>query len=114
MSELKLCPFCGCEAEMHTRPFPQKNVGLFESKAAAQEFMENYEPIVGTVFNIGIYQKKRFDFRKGRIPGKWAVWVQLQGFIPCCTKSRCIARSDLMFLSEEEATEEWNRRCPNV
>lgn len=114
MYELKRCPFCGSEAKMRTIPWPEKIVGLFESKAAAQEFAENYDPIVGTVIDIGIYQKHRFSCGKGRVPGKWVVWAQLQGFIPSCTKSRCIGENDTKFLYEEEAAAAWNERFSDV
>lgn len=109
-SKLKQCPFCGSEAEMYTgRLWPQKNVALCVSEADAQDVLETYDAI-GVVVNSGIYRKTRFTCGKGRIPGKWAVWVQLQGFIPRCTNSKCIARSDYMFLTEAEALEAWNRR----
>jgi hypothetical protein len=52
-------------------------------------------------------------YKKGTVV-KWCAFVQYRGYIPRCMNPKCLGRSDLMFHTEAEAAEAWNRRSGDV
>ena len=113
MYELKPCPFCGSNAEMYTgRTYPTVSKSLCESEEAAKEQFERLKQR-GTVVDYKIGKRKRLHGYKNP-KQKWGVWVVFQGYIPRCTNPKCIGRSAIMFHTEAEAADAWNKRCSNV
>lgn len=111
MAELKPCPFCGGNAEIYTgRNFPARGKNVCESEAEAQEKLEEYKRL-GTIAycHLGPREMNRANMKGPK--KKWAVVVEMVAFIPRCCDRNCLGRLQTMFLTEEEATEAWNRRA---
>ena len=91
MKELNCCPFCGSEAELHTR---------FDS---LDSFANKKSEIPKTARLIC---EKKYPQR-----AKYYVYRKLL-YVPRCTLSRCIGRNTRAFELKEEAIELWNMRHP--
>lgn len=108
--ELKPCPFCGGESEIYAeRSFPYRRKSLCENEEAAKAKLEEYKTI-GTVvhYSIGPRIMQRANMKGKKT--KWGIVVEMKAFIPRCCNSNCLGRTQIMFLTEKEAVEAWNRR----
>lgn len=87
--ELKSCPFCGLPAKMHTAYY-------------AAEFADSDDQI----------PKDAEIIREWRRPGRkqWSVEYRRKAYVPQCTDSACVGRSQKMFRTRQQAIEAWNRR----
>lgn len=113
MSELKSCPFCGGLAEMYTgRGFPIRERTQFKTREDAELWLNQLQELF-PVQQCGVFSKERYYYKKGAVV-KWCAFVQYRGFIPRCMNPKCLGRSDLMFHTEAEAAEAWNRRSGDV
>ena len=92
MSELKPCPFCGGEADVHKR---RTSVRFYAN--SKKEIPKN-----GTLERTVQYPDGRtvYEYRKN----EWGAW---------CLDTACIGRAGKVFPSKEEAIEAWNRRSDN-
>jgi hypothetical protein len=107
MFELKKCPYCGGKSEMYTgRNFPEYGKSLCKTKEEAEALLEQYRA-VGIVVKWNIYQRFRRSLTGNE---RWGVRVVHQGFIPRCLNTKCVGRNAMMFHTEEEAADAWNRR----
>lgn len=108
--KLRPCPFCGGKTEIYAeRTFPYRGKATCESEEEAREKLEEYRAI-GTVVNchIGPRSMQRSNMKKAKV--KWGVVVEMRAFIPRCCSSDCLGRTQVMFLTEKEALDAWNRR----
>lgn len=89
MVELKPCPFCGGEADVHKR------------RSSCRFYADSKKgiPKNGTLEHMTEYP----DGRKVYVYSKseWGAW---------CLDTACIGRVGKVFPSKEEAIEAWNRR----
>ena len=91
MAELKPCPFCGREAEMHVR-------------------WNSYEECVEK--KQGIPDGAKFLYVK--VTGKHKYYYYRRYvYIPRCTDTECVGRTTKPFWDEDVAEEAWNRRADN-
>lgn len=115
MTELKPCPFCGGGAEMYTgRTFPVLNKSFCKTEADAMEYLEECRSN-GVVVDFKIGNRTRSAFNRntghyGETKHYYSVYVHLQAYIPRCLNPKCLGRTQMMFRTETEAIEAWNRR----
>ncbi len=88
--ELKPCPFCGGEAELHTR---------FDS---LESFANKKSEIPKTA---RLVCEKKYPRKE-----KYYVYRKLL-YIPRCTMTACIGRNAKTFELKQEAINAWNRRA---
>jgi hypothetical protein len=90
MDELKPCPFCGSEAEMHTRYDSFDSIANYKSEIpkTAKLICEKKYP----------ERKKYYVYRK-------------KLYVPRCTISSCMGRNTRGFELKSEAEDLWNRRA---
>lgn len=88
MIELKPCPFCGGQAEMHKRWNSIEETAYKKSEIPS-----------GAKF---IYKKV--------YPEKEVYFYKRKFYIPRCVNQKCTGRSSKPFFDEQEAMEAWNRR----
>lgn len=93
MYELKPCPFCGGEADIHKR---RSSCRFYAN--SKREIPKN-----GKLEHITEYP----DGRKVYVYSKneWGAW---------CMDASCIGRAGKVFPSEKEAAEAWNRRADHA
>ncbi len=91
MDDLKPCPFCGGEAEMHVR------LRSFE------ECVENRSMIPSDA---------KFCYEK--VTDRYHLYFfQKKIFIPRCTNTKCVGRTTKTFEDRWDAEKHWNRRADN-
>lgn len=108
--QLEPCPFCGGVAEMYTgRTFTRRG-GLCGSQIEALKKLNEFRKM-GTVVAhyIGTRNVYRANMKEKAL--KWTVHVEMQGYIPRCSNTNCMGRTQIMFQTEAEAAEAWNRRA---
>ena len=91
MAELKPCPFCGGVAELHTR------YDSFESIAYKKSEIPKTAKL--------LCEKK---YPQG---AKYYYYKKLL-YVPRCTMSSCMGRTQKVFEIKQEAIETWNTRTP--
>ncbi len=89
MAELKPCPFCGGDSEIHLGEFPAKMVQWKKNIPKGSRFVRSV---------------------KYPSSGVWYEYRQ-KAFIPRCRKTDCLGRVYKLFETETEAVEAWNRRA---
>lgn len=92
MAELKPCPFCGGEAEIHIGEFPSKIAQRKKDVPRCARLVRSVKYPSSNVF---------YEYRQ-------------KAFIPRCKKTNCFGRVYKLFETEVEATEAWNRRAGEV
>lgn len=92
MAELKPCPFCGGEAEVHKR------------RSSCRFCADSKKGIPPN--GVHEYTTEYPGGRKSYVYSKneWGAW---------CLDTACIGRSQKVFPSEAEAIDAWNRRADN-
>ena len=91
MKELKCCPYCGNESELHTRH------DSFESVANKKSEIPKTAKLVC---------EKKYPQK-----AKYYVYRKLI-YVPRCTISSCMGRNTRGFELKEEAIDLWNMRHP--
>lgn len=90
-TELKPCPFCNGNAELHERYY------------SIEEFAHKKSEIPnGAEF---LYEKV--------LPKRRIYAYRRKTFIPRCTDSSCIGRTAKIFFDKQTAINAWNRRADN-
>ena len=88
-NKLKLCPFCGGEAEIHTR-FDSLDTIVYKKSEIPKDARFMYEKKVPNHRKYYVYKRMLY--------------------IPQCLVTHCVGRSQRYFYTEDEAIEAWNRR----
>lgn len=91
MAELKPCPFCGGEAEMHFGEFPAEY-----AKKGTDDVPKDAR----------IVRECRYPYRE-----YWLIEYRRTAYIPRCKDTSCAGRLNKMFDTEQKAIEAWNRRA---
>lgn len=113
MAELKPCPFCGGDAEIYTgRTFPSPRKAMCKTVQEALERLEEYKSS-GVVIHHTIREREYRTVAMKKGVTKVAVAAEMQAFIPRCCNEKCLGRTQIMFHTELEAIEAWNRRHNN-
>ena len=99
MVELKPCPFCGGEAEIH----------LCRTSSRFYTDSKKSIPKNGTLERI-------IEYPSGiEYPGGVKIYeYSIAKYVPRCIDSSCLGRLGKPFPSEEEAAAAWNRRTDNA
>ena len=90
-TELKPCPFCRANAELHERYHSIEEVAYKKSE---------------------IPENAKFLYEKATPKIRFYVYRR-KTFIPRCTDSSCIGRTTKIFFNKQTAIENWNRRADN-
>ena len=90
-TELKPCPFCGGNAELHERYHSIEEIAYKKSEIP-QNAKFLYEKVTSEK-RIYVYRRKTF--------------------IPRCTDTSCIGRTTKIFFDKQSAITAWNRRVGN-
>ena len=103
-NQLLCCPFCGAAGEIYDgRTYPAR-CKTFSSKAMAEEWISEMQRE---------HAVKEFAITKRHVMKgfRFSAKVEIQAFIPRCTKIGCIGRNTTaLFPSREAAATAWNSR----
>lgn len=100
------------------RTYPALSKSLCKTKADAEAYLEECRSN-GVVFDFRISTRTRniYSAKAGKYVGEknyHAITVFMQAYIPRCLDNKCLGRTQIMFKTEEEAIEAWNRRRPDA
>lgn len=116
--KLKPCPFCGGMAEIYTgRTYPVMSKSRCKTEAEARAYLEECRRNgVVSDFFFSTRTQNIYSSKVGYIGEKsyYAINVLMQAYIPRCLDKKCLGRTQIMFKTEGEAIEAWNRRHPDA
>ena len=90
-TELKPCPFCGGNTELHERYHSIEEIAYKKSE---------------------IPQNAKFLYEKV-MPKRRIYAYRRKTFIPRCTDTSCVGRTTKIFFDKQTAITAWNRRADN-
>ena len=103
-NQLSRCPFCGAAGEINDgRTYPAR-CKTFSSKPLAEEWIAEMQK-EHVIKEFAIIKKH------AKSGSRYTARVEIQAFIPRCSKIGCIGRNAMaMFPSKEAAEAAWNTR----
>ena len=103
-NQLLRCPFCRSEGEIYDgRTYPAR-CKTFSSKELAEDWIAEMQQ-KHVIKEFGIIKKH------AKSGSRYTAQIEIQAFIPRCSKIGCIGRNAMaMFPSKEAAEAAWNTR----
>lgn len=108
---LLACPFCGGPAEIYTGRFFPSAGKNFHTEAAAREWLaKNVQPN-SRDFGVRLNKASERYGQQKYFRGAWHAWYDRPAYVPRCMETQCADRSAVMYRTEQEAIDAWNRRA---